>query len=140
MDDLLKSVKDNLDKANGEVVELERSIAPIEKELNELQGKIRSMEHIEEISQQVQLLTKKYAWSAVYKIDQKIQEEIAKIKKLEERIPRCQARIDQQIVSESSFASTLISNYFTKYKQCALKLSMLTSLTETIQAPLFLAL
>ncbi|KAK9075200.1 hypothetical protein SSX86_003521 [Deinandra increscens subsp. villosa] len=97
VDDLLKSVKDNLDKANGEVVELERSIAPIEKELNELQGKIRSMEHIEEISQQVQLLTKKFAWSEVYEIDKKLQEEVAKIKKLEERIPRCQARIDQQI-------------------------------------------
>lgn len=97
VDDLLKSVKDNLDKANGEVVELERSIAPIEKELNELQGKIKSMEHIEEISQQVQLLTKKCAWSVVYDIDKQIQEETARLSKLEERVPRCQARIDQQI-------------------------------------------
>ncbi|KAJ0793940.1 putative structural maintenance of chromosomes protein [Helianthus annuus] len=108
VDDLLKSVKDNLDKANGEVVELEKSIAPIEKELNDLQGKIRSMEHVEEIAQQVQLLTKKCAWSVVYDIDKQIQVEVARIKKLEERIPRCQARIDQQIVSESYAVSQLI--------------------------------
>lgn len=99
VDDLLKSVRDNLDKANGEVVELERSIAPIVKELNELQGKIKSMEHIEEISQQMQLLTKKYAWAVVYDFDKLIQVETAKINKLEERKPRCQDRIDQQIVS-----------------------------------------
>ncbi|XP_076932337.1 structural maintenance of chromosomes protein 6B-like [Bidens hawaiensis] len=107
VDDLLKSVKDNLDKANGEVVELERSIAPIERELNELQGKIRSMEHIEEISQQVQLLTKKCAWAVVYGTDKKIQEEFAKIKKLEERIPRCQARIDQQIAKVTELQDCL---------------------------------
>lgn len=97
VDDLLKSVKDNLDKANGEVFELERSIAPVEKELNELQGKIKSMEHIEEISQQVQLLTKKCAWSLVYDIDKQMQEVTTRIRKLEERIPQCQARIDQKI-------------------------------------------
>ncbi|KAL7582405.1 hypothetical protein Lser_V15G43696 [Lactuca serriola] len=107
VDDLLKSVKDNLDKANSEVVELERSIAPIEKELNELQGKIKSMEHIEEISQKVQLLTKKCAWSLVYDIDNQIQEETARIKKFEERIPQCQARIDQQIAKVADLQDCL---------------------------------
>ncbi|KAL8233115.1 hypothetical protein R6Q57_002893 [Mikania cordata] len=107
VDDLLKSVKDSLDKANGEVIELERSIAPIEKELNELQGKIRSMEHIEEISQQVQLLTKKYAWSIVYEMDEQMQVEVAKIKKLEERIPRCQAIIDQHIAKVAELKDCL---------------------------------
>ncbi|KAM0053457.1 putative structural maintenance of chromosomes protein [Helianthus debilis subsp. tardiflorus] len=107
VDDLLKSVKDNLDKANGEVVELEKSIAPIEKELNDLQGKIRSMEHVEEIAQQVQLLTKKCAWSVVYDIDKQIQVEVARIKKLEERIPRCQARIDQQIAKVAELQDLL---------------------------------
>ncbi|KAL4557168.1 hypothetical protein LXL04_035340 [Taraxacum kok-saghyz] len=107
VDDLLKSVKDNLDKANSEVVELERSIAPIEKELNELQGKIRSMEHIEEISQKVQLLTKKFAWSLVYDIDKQIHQETARIKKYEERIPKCQARIDQQIAKVADLQDCL---------------------------------
>ncbi|XP_071732184.1 structural maintenance of chromosomes protein 6B-like [Rutidosis leptorrhynchoides] len=107
VDDLLKSVKDNLDMANGEVVELERSIAPIEKELNELQGKIKSMEHIEEIAQQVQLLTKKCAWSVVYDIDKQIQEETARLRKLEERIPRCQAKIDQQIAKVAELQDSL---------------------------------
>ncbi|GKA06248.1 structural maintenance of chromosomes protein 6B-like protein [Tanacetum coccineum] len=99
VDDLLKSVRDNLDKANGEVAELERSIAPIEKELDELRGEIKSMEHIEEISQQIQLLRKKCAWSLVYDIDKKIQVETAILKKREDRIPQCQAKIDQQICS-----------------------------------------
>lgn len=107
VDDLLKSVKDNLDKANSEVVELERSIAPIEKELNDLQVKIKSMEHIEEISQKVQLLTKKCAWSLVYDIDKQIHEETARIKKYEERIPQCQARIDQQIAKVADLQDCL---------------------------------
>nr|XP_043614248.1 structural maintenance of chromosomes protein 6B [Erigeron canadensis] len=107
VDDLLKSVKDNLEKANGEVVELERSIAPIEKELNELQAKIKSMEHIEQISQQMQIVTKQYAWALVYEFDKQIQEEAAKIKKLEERMPRCQARIDQQIAKVAELQDCL---------------------------------
>ncbi|PWA83394.1 P-loop containing nucleoside triphosphate hydrolases superfamily protein [Artemisia annua] len=107
VDDLLKSVRDNLDKANGEVVELERSIAPIEKELDELRGKIKSMEHIEEISQQIQLLRKKCAWSMVYDIDKKIQEDTARIKKLEGRIPQCQAKIDQQIAKVADLQDSL---------------------------------
>nr|GEX26013.1 structural maintenance of chromosomes protein 6B-like [Tanacetum cinerariifolium] len=63
---LLENFRDNLDKENSEVVELERQIAPIEKELDELRGKIKSLEHIEEISQRIQLLRKKHAWSIVY--------------------------------------------------------------------------
>nr|GEU95931.1 structural maintenance of chromosomes protein 6B-like isoform X1 [Tanacetum cinerariifolium] len=107
VDDLLKSVKDNLDKANGEVVDLERSIAPIEKELDELRGKIKSMEHIEEISQQIQLLRKKCAWSIVYDIDKRIQEDTARIKRLEGRIPQCQAKIDQQIAKVAELQDSL---------------------------------
>ena len=87
---------------------MERSIAPIEKELDELRGKIKSMEHIEEISQQIQLLRKKCAWSMVYDIDKKIQEDTAVIKKLEDQIPKCQAKIDQQIVSKSVYVPLVI--------------------------------
>ncbi|KAL7001724.1 Structural maintenance of chromosomes protein 6A [Sarracenia purpurea var. burkii] len=98
VDDLLKGIRNQLENANEVVGELESSIRPIEKELNELQMKIKNMEHIEEITQQVQLLKKKLAWSWVYDVDKQIQEQNAKIETLKSRIPKCQTRIDRQIV------------------------------------------
>lgn len=81
------------------VESLENSITPMVKELNELQGKIRNMEHVEEISQQVQMLKKKLAWSWVYDVDRQLREQGATLEKLKNRIPTCQARIDRQLVS-----------------------------------------
>ncbi|XP_059666932.1 structural maintenance of chromosomes protein 6B [Cornus florida] len=97
VDELLNGIGKQLDEANELVSELESSIAPILNELNELQGKIKNMEHVEEISLQVQLLKKKLAWSWVYDVDRQIQEQNAKNTKLKDRIPACQARIDQQV-------------------------------------------
>ncbi|XP_052174128.1 structural maintenance of chromosomes protein 6B-like isoform X2 [Diospyros lotus] len=97
VDELLKSIKSQLVDANQLVDELESLIRPIQKELNELQMKIKSMEHVEEISQQVQLLKKKLAWSWVYDTDRQLQEHRVKIETLKSRIPKCQAKIDRQI-------------------------------------------
>ncbi|KAM7504621.1 hypothetical protein LguiB_003525 [Lonicera macranthoides] len=98
VDDLLKSIRRLLNYANELVGQLEKSIAPVLKELNELQGKIKSMEHVEEISQQVQMLKKKLAWSWVYDVDKQLEQEAARIVKLKDRIPACQGRIDRQLV------------------------------------------
>ncbi|KAJ9678693.1 hypothetical protein PVL29_020777 [Vitis rotundifolia] len=100
VNDLLVNIGTRLDSANTLVEELEKSIEPILKELNELQVKIRNMEHVEEISQQVQQLKKKLAWSWVYDVDRQLQEQSAKIEKLKDRIPTCQARIDRQLATK----------------------------------------
>lgn len=97
--ELLQSIRGQLDAANAIVDELESSIRPIVKELNDLQVKIKNMEHVEEISQQVQQLKKKLAWAWVYDVDKKIQEHAVRLEKLKERIPTCQAKIDHQMVS-----------------------------------------
>uniref|UniRef100_A0A2P2KQB0 Structural maintenance of chromosomes 6 smc6 n=3 Tax=Rhizophora mucronata TaxID=61149 RepID=A0A2P2KQB0_RHIMU len=94
VNDLLQSIDEQLRSANVLVDELEASIKPIERELVQLQGKIKNMEHIEEISQQVQLLKKKLAWSWVYDVDKQLQELSARIEKLRDRIPKCQDKID----------------------------------------------
>lgn len=99
VDELLKSISSQLVDANEVVNELESSIRPVEKELKELQEKIKNMEHIEEISQKVQLLKKRLAWSWVYDVDKQLQEQSEKIETLKSRIPKCQDRIDWQIVS-----------------------------------------
>lgn len=99
MDELLKSISSQLVDANEVVNELESSIRPVEKELKELQEKIKNMEHIEEISQEVQLLKKRLAWSWVYDVDKQLQEQSEKIETLKSRIPKCQDRIDCQFVS-----------------------------------------
>lgn len=85
--------------ANTQIRELEATIGPILKELDQLQEKIKNMERLEEISQQVQQLKKKLAWSWVYDVDRQLQEQIVKVEKLNQRIPRCQAKIDEQTVS-----------------------------------------
>ncbi|KAK3221082.1 hypothetical protein Dsin_015052 [Dipteronia sinensis] len=92
--DLLRSIYDYLNNADAIVVELETSIKPIQLELRELQRKIKNMEHVEEISQQVQQLKKKLAWSWVYDVDRQLEEQNVKIGKLKDRIPACQAKID----------------------------------------------
>ncbi|BAT06877.1 Os09g0121050 [Oryza sativa Japonica Group] len=63
-------------------------------ELDELQQKIKNMEHIEEIAHEIDNLKKKLAWSWVYDVDRQIEEQTVKLLKLKERIPACQEKID----------------------------------------------
>ncbi|KAK4570872.1 hypothetical protein RGQ29_029649 [Quercus rubra] len=95
--DLLQNIDEHLKSANALVHELEESIKPMLKELDELQGKIKNMEHVEEISQRVQQLKKKLAWSWVYDVDKQLEEQRTKIGRLKDRIPACQAKIDLQL-------------------------------------------
>lgn len=97
VEDLLIGIEIQLKNANELVAKLEKSINPIVKELDELQGKIRSMEHIEEISNQVDLLKKKLAWTWVYSVDKQLQDKSKRIEELKGRIPTCQSRIDQHL-------------------------------------------
>ncbi|CAK8575369.1 unnamed protein product [Lathyrus sativus] len=97
VNDLLESISIEIITARGIVEELETAIKPIEKELNELQVKIKTMEHVEQISIQVQQLKKKLAWSWVYDADKKLEEQNVKIEKLKSRVPTCQAKIDKQL-------------------------------------------
>lgn len=104
--------------ANSNVEELEATIKPIEKELNELQFKIKNLEHIEGITQQAQQLKKKLAWSLVYSVDQELEDQSAKITKFKDRIPKCQAKIDWELVrncwQHSKFLATN-SSYHSLY-------------------------
>ncbi|XP_004514508.1 structural maintenance of chromosomes protein 6A-like isoform X2 [Cicer arietinum] len=97
VNDLLESISVEITNARRIVEELETAIRPIEKELNELQIKIKTMEHVEQISIQVQQLKKKLAWSWVYDVDKKLEEQNVRIEKLKNRVPTCQAKIDKQL-------------------------------------------
>ncbi|XP_028763048.1 structural maintenance of chromosomes protein 6B, partial [Neltuma alba] len=97
VDDLLESVSKGLEHSFGLLGGLEATISPVEKELNELRVKITNMEQVEQISLQIQQLKKKLAWSWVYDVDKQIQEQCSKIDKLKDRIPKCQAKIDEQM-------------------------------------------
>ena len=98
MDNLLKGIGKQLNDASGLVSHLEDSLRPAKKELDELQEKIKNMEVMEEITQHVQLLRKKLAWSWVYDADRKLDAQHKLIDKLKGRIPSCQAKIDQNHV------------------------------------------
>ncbi|KAJ1288974.1 hypothetical protein BS78_02G129900 [Paspalum vaginatum] len=95
VNDLLATIRSNLNTADSIVEELEMSIRPALKELDEIQEKIKNMEHIEEIAHEIEDLKKKLAWAWVYDVDKKIQEQAEKVEKLKERIPACQERIDR---------------------------------------------
>jgi chromosome segregation ATPase len=96
---LLLAIRELLDNADSVVQELEKSIKPAMMELDELQQKIKNMEHIEEIAHEIDNLKKKLAWSWVYDVDRQIEEQTVKLLKLKERIPACQEKIDGHAVS-----------------------------------------
>lgn len=98
VDDLLKGIQKQLNDANALVDHLEESLRPILKEIDELQEKIKSMEFVEEMTQQAQSLKKKLAWSWVYDTERKLDEHQKFIEKLKTRIPSCQAMIDKHHV------------------------------------------
>lgn len=74
---------------------MEESLNPLLKELDDLQAKVRSMEQVEEISQEVQLLKKKLAWSWVYDVDKQLEVQKEWIKKVKDKIQQCQEKIDK---------------------------------------------
>ncbi|XP_057456983.1 structural maintenance of chromosomes protein 6A-like [Lotus japonicus] len=97
VNDLLEGISREITTAHAIVQDLETAIRPIEKELNELQVKIKAMEQVEKISLRAQQLKKKLAWSWVYDVDKQLEQQNVKIEKLKNRIPTCQAKIDQQL-------------------------------------------
>ena len=76
---------------------MENLISPIQLKLSELQEKIENIKHVERISEEVQLLKKKLAWSSVYDVDEQLQKQRENIEKLKNRIPTCQAKIDSTL-------------------------------------------
>ncbi|KAF0912252.1 hypothetical protein E2562_013204 [Oryza meyeriana var. granulata] len=94
VNDLLLAIRELLDNADSIVQELEKSIRPAMRELDELREKIKNMEHTEEIAHEIDNLKKKLAWSWVHDVDKQIEEQTVKLLKLKERIPACQERID----------------------------------------------
>ncbi|KAK9144386.1 hypothetical protein Sjap_004289 [Stephania japonica] len=136
--DLLQSIMVRLDDANSQVDELESSIRPIIKELDELQQKIKNMERVEEISQDVQLLKKKLAWCWVYDADKQIEEQAAKIEKLKERIPICQQRIDKQLCKVDQLKE-LLAEKKTQIASMMDKTSEIRRMKEELQSALSLA-
>ncbi|KAK9706559.1 hypothetical protein RND81_07G134900 [Saponaria officinalis] len=65
VDELLNKIEEFLEIAHGYVQELEKSIEPVVKELNELQEKIKNMEHVEELSERVKEMKNTYTASKV---------------------------------------------------------------------------
>ncbi|RYR69378.1 hypothetical protein Ahy_A03g015935 isoform C [Arachis hypogaea] len=126
VNDLLENISKEIGVAHGIVKDLEGSIKPVEKELKELQDKIKAMEHIEQMSVDIQKLKKKLAWSWVYDVDKNLQAQSAKIDKLKSRIPACQAKIDQQLndivrlkegISEKKDAIAIMMEEYTQLNQ-----------------------
>jgi peptidoglycan hydrolase CwlO-like protein len=99
VNDMLGSIRGKLTDADSIVESLEKSISPVLKELDEIQRKIKNMEHIEQIAHDIDNLKKKLAWAWVYDVVKKIEGQAKNLEKLKERIPACQERIDRNAVS-----------------------------------------
>lgn len=109
VNELLQSIRSQLEAAHAIVNELESSIRPITKELDDLREKIKNMEHVEEISQGLQDLKRKLAWAWVYSVDKQMEDQKTKLEKLKERVPICQARIDKYSDNVSELQRLLLS-------------------------------
>ena len=99
MNDLLGTIRDNLNIADSIVEELVGSIRPVLRELDEIQEKIKNIEHFEQIAHEIENLKKKVAWAWVYDVDKKFGGQQQTLQKLKEHIPACQERIDRNTVS-----------------------------------------
>lgn len=94
------------------------------------------MEHVEQISLQVQQLKKKLAWSWVYDADKKLEEQNLKIEKLKSRVPTCQAKIDKQLVCMpilSSHSEVFIGQLNVKFSLWFKNITLLTVLETRYQ-------
>ncbi|CAN6172055.1 unnamed protein product [Urochloa humidicola] len=94
VNDMLGSIRDKLTRADSIVEDLEKSIGPVLKDLDDIQEKIKNMEHIEGMAHEIDDLKKKLAWAWVYDVVKRTEEQANKLDKLKERIPACQERID----------------------------------------------
>lgn len=138
VNDLLQSITEHLGAAAEVVEQLEKSITPILKELSELQEKIKNMEHVEEIAQEVQHLKKKLAWSWVYDVDKQIQEQNVKLEVLKERIPICQAKIEHCVAKVEELKG-LLTNKKSQIMILTEKTSEVRRTKEELQQNLSLA-
>lgn len=100
----MRSIEQHLETANELVQELERSIEPVVRELNELQETIKNTERVEELSERVKEMKFKLAWSWVYNVDREIVKQSKVVEKLNSRLPACQEKIDQRLVSSKYMA------------------------------------
>ncbi|EOA19857.1 hypothetical protein CARUB_v10000108mg [Capsella rubella] len=107
VDDLLQSIDTKLKSANALLDEMEKTIKPKEEEISELLRKIKNMEQVEEITQQLLHLKKKLAWSWVYDVDRQLNDQTEKIVKLKERVPTCQNKIDRKLGEVESLRLSL---------------------------------
>ncbi|PKA46461.1 Structural maintenance of chromosomes protein 2-1 [Apostasia shenzhenica] len=136
--ELLNGIKAHLDLADDVLTGLELSIRPIIEELNELREKIKNMEHVEEIAQEVQILKKKLAWSWVYDVDRQIAEQNVKLEKLKERVPTCQERIDQ-LSGKADELKTLLTEKRAQILSLKEKTSEVRKMKEELQHNLYQA-
>ncbi|MED6175636.1 hypothetical protein PIB30_080256 [Stylosanthes scabra] len=128
VNDLLETISKEIGVAHGIVNDLEGSIKPIEKELNELQAKIKAMEHIEQMYAEVKKLKNKLAWSWVYDVDKKLEAKSAMIDKLKNRIPACQAKIDKYLLDIERLKEGISKN-----DEIAIMTEKLTQLNQIIE-------
>ncbi|KAH7659441.1 P-loop containing nucleoside triphosphate hydrolase protein [Dioscorea alata] len=138
VNELLLSIRVQLDAASAILDELVSLIRPIENELKDLQDKIKNMEHVEEIAHEVQNLKKKLAWSWVFDVDRQIQEQNVKLEKLKERVPTCQERIDKYLAKVEKLKETLLTKR-TKITSMTEKTSEVRRGKEELQQKLSLA-
>lgn len=136
--ELLEGIRGHLNASIAVLTELESSISPIVEELKELREKIKNMEHVEEIAQDVQNLKRKLAWSWVYDVDRQIDEHNIKFEKLKDRVPTCQARIDQ-LSDRVNELKILLSDKMAKIRSLMEKTSEVRRMKEELQNNLLLA-
>eukprot|EP00249_Psilotum_nudum_P022184 c28410_g1_i1 orf=301-3471(+) len=91
--DLLSNIDSNIEAAEAIVGEMEQELQPLVEGIKHLEEKLKVVEHYEEMKQQFDVLRRMLPWSEVYDVDRKLNPELAKLQKCQNRKPTCEDRI-----------------------------------------------
>ncbi|KAI5060286.1 hypothetical protein GOP47_0024706 [Adiantum capillus-veneris] len=93
--DLLKGIQQNIDAAGGYVDEMEQEMRPVLEQLKQLHEKMKSVESMEQMGQNLVTLRKLAAWSEANEEERRYQEGLQKLEKYSARKPACEEKINK---------------------------------------------
>ena len=91
--DLLKGIQQNIEAAGGYITEMEQELRPSLEQLKTLHEKLKRVESIEQMGQELSILRKLAAWCEADEEERKYKEGLLRLDKYNSRKPTCEEKI-----------------------------------------------
>lgn len=121
--ELLKGIQQNIEAAGGYIGEMEQEMRPSVEQLKLLHEKLRSVENMEHMNQELVILRKLAAWSEANEEERKYKEGLTKLEKYNSRKPACEEKISKiqehvgKLRGEQTLKKGAISALFQKTRE-----------------------